>query len=84
MTLLYPHQQGDYTKNVSFVSSKLDYCNSLLYNLPDSSINRLQRVQNSLARVVILSCKRSDHITPILAKLHWLPERKGLSSKLLL
>src|SRR4029077_18762150 len=41
----------------ALVSSKLDYCNSLLYNLPDSSINRLQRVQNSLARVVIPSCK---------------------------
>ena len=32
----------------SLVSSKLDYCNSLYYNLPDTSINRLQRIQNSL------------------------------------
>ena len=34
------------------VSSKLDYCNSLFYGLPDTSIKRLQRVQNSLARVI--------------------------------
>jgi hypothetical protein len=36
----------------SLVHSKLDYCNSLLYGLPATSTIRLQRVQNSLARVV--------------------------------
>ena len=49
-------------------SSKLDYCNSLFYGLPDTSIKRLQRVQNSLARVIFPSIKRSDHITPTLTK----------------
>ena len=66
----------------ALVSSKLDYCNSLLYNLPDTSINRLQRVQNSLARVVVPSCKRSDHITPTLVKLHWLPVEKRIEFKI--
>jgi hypothetical protein len=33
----------------SLVHSKIDYCNSLLYRLPNTSIIRLQRVQNSLA-----------------------------------
>ena len=36
----------------SLVHSKIDYSSSLLYKLPDTSIIRLQRVQNSLARVV--------------------------------
>ena len=39
-------------------------------------------VQNSLARVVIPSCKRSDHITPVLAKLHWLPVKKRIEFKI--
>ena len=34
------------------VRSKIDYCNSLLYNLPTTSLNRLEVVLNSLARVV--------------------------------
>jgi len=37
----------------SIVHSKLDYCNSLYYNLPQSQINRLQQIQNCLARNVI-------------------------------
>ena len=66
----------------ALVSSKLDYCNSLFYNLPDNSINRLQRVQNSLARAVIPSCKRFHHITPTLTKLHWLPVKKRITFKI--
>ena len=54
----------------------------MLCNLPDTSISLLQRVQNSLARVVIPSSKRSDHITPILAKLHWLPVKKRIEFKI--
>ena len=66
----------------SLVSSKLDYCNSLLYNLPDSSLNRLQLVQNSLARAILPSFKRSDHITPALIKLHWLPIKQRINYKI--
>src|SRR5438876_6726710 len=50
----------------ALVSSKLDYCNSLFYGLPDTSIKRLQRVQNSLARVIFLSLNRSVHIITVL------------------
>ena len=44
------------------VTSKLDYCNSLLYGLPKNVIKQLQRVQNAAARVVTLSPKFC-HIT---------------------
>ena len=55
----------------SLVSSKLDYCNSLYYNLPAVSLDRLQKVQNALARVVVPSVRRHHHITPTLKTLHW-------------
>ena len=57
----------------ALVHTKLDYCNSLFYSLPKSSIHRLQVVQNALARVVIPSTLRHHHITPVLKRLHWLP-----------
>ena len=66
----------------SLVSSKLDYCNSLYYNLPAVSLDRLQKVQNSLARVIVPSVRRHHHITPTLKKLHWLPIRQRISFKI--
>ena len=55
----------------ALVTSKLDYCYSLLYGLHEQVIKQLQRVQNAAARVVTLSPKFC-HITPVLANLHWL------------
>jgi hypothetical protein len=66
----------------ALVSSKLDYCNSLLYSLPTSTIKRLQRVQNSLARVVEPTIRYSDHITPTLRRLHWLPIQQRITFKI--
>jgi hypothetical protein len=55
----------------SLVLSRLDYCNSVMYGLPASSINRLQTVQNAAARLVF-NIRRSDHVTDSLICLHWL------------
>jgi len=57
--------------HASFMTSRLDYCNALLAGCPASSINKLQLVQNAVARVLTRS-RKYDHITPILSSLHWL------------
>ena len=58
--------QTDTGRNVhAFVSSKLDYCNGLLYGIPSSEIEKLQRLQNTAARLTVCM-KRTDHITPVL------------------
>ena len=67
----------------AFVSSKLDYCNSVLYGLPAKQLSKLQRLQTSAARLVTKS-KRRDHINPVARQLHWLPINQRIVFKVLL
>ena len=67
----------------SLVISRLDYGNAMLYGLPACVIQRLQRVQNTAARVVTRK-KKHEHITPILKSLHWLPVQYRAQYKILL
>ena len=55
----------------AFIFSRLDYCNAVLYGLPQSNISPLQRVQNAAARVT-LGLSPRNHVHPALRKLHWL------------
>ena len=56
---------------------------SLLIGIQDKDIAKLQRIQNSAARLVSL-CKKYEHITPILKGLHWLPIKYRIVYKILL
>ena len=65
---------------VSLVQSRLDYANSLLYNTSDHNINKLQRVQNMAARLVL--CKKHISSSQSLSQLHWLPVSKRIDFKI--
>ena len=56
----------------ALITSRLDYCNSLLYNTSSNNISRLQRMHNATARLIL--CRpRTDRVTPLLRKIQWLP-----------
>ncbi|PIK33922.1 hypothetical protein BSL78_29257 [Apostichopus japonicus] len=69
----------------AFVTSHLDANNSLLYGLPNSAIAKLQRVQNSAARVVLGVSGRDVNINALRKnELHWLPVKDRIVYKILL
>ena len=65
------------------VTGRIDYCNSLLYGLPDCSLSRLQGILNTAARIL---CKipKFDNITKTLLDLHWLPILQRILFKILI
>jgi len=65
---------------VALVQSRLDYANSLLYHTSAYNINKLQRVQNMAARLVLPNSQL--HKADILFRLHWLPISKRIEFKI--
>ena len=66
----------------ALVTSRLDYCNSILYGCNQSVLQRLQLLQNYAARLVY-KIPKFCHITPYLKDLHWLPVQARIQFKLL-
>ena len=76
--------QNDAEKLIhAFISSRLDNCNSFFAGLPKKTTERLQLIQNSAARL-LTKTKRREHISPVLATLHWLPVTFRIDFKVLL
>jgi len=63
------------------VSSRIDYCISILAGVSGQLLQRLQSVQNAAVRLVT-GATRSDRMTPILRQLHWLPVRQRITFKM--
>ena len=67
----------------AFITSNLDYCNALYVGTPAHQLHRLQRIQNTAARL-LSGTSRRGHISPVLRDLHWLPVEKRVKFKVLL
>ena len=66
----------------ALITTRIDYCNSLLHNLPKCSIARLQKIQKQ-ARILTRTT-RCDHITKVLINLHWLKVEQRIIYKILI
>ena len=53
----------------ALITTRLDFLHSILHNLINNKIERLQRIQNQAARM-LTSSPRRNHITPVLRELH--------------
>lgn len=67
----------------TLVTSRIDYGNAILYGINNNVLSKLQRVQNTAARLITRK-RKYDHITPELMALHWLPIKYRCQYKLLL
>ena len=64
------------------IIAKIDNCNSLMYGISSDDTDRLQKFQNSCARLIYMK-RKYDHISGTLKELHWLPSEARPYFKLL-
>ena len=61
----------------------MDYCNSLFHKIEKSNIEKLQKVQNTAARLIVRKRKR-ESISATIKELHWLRVESRIIFKILL
>ena len=66
----------------AFVSSRLDYCNCLLYGIGETLLSRLQSVLRAAARLVLRKLKYDSISADIRDRLHWLPVKQRIEFKI--
>ena len=59
------------TEVQAIIMSKLDYCNSLLADVPEYKLDRLQHLQN-MACSVVCNLHKYDHVSTSMKSFHWL------------
>ena len=68
----------------AFITSRIDYCNSILYGMPDTILSDLQRIQNT-AEWILTKCRDRNYPSiNLLKKLHWLPVLQQITYKILI
>ena len=65
----------------AFISSRVDFCNSLFLGVSSHLLDRLQSVMNAAARLILNIPKYGRISDEIRTKLHWLPVRQRISYK---
>ena len=66
----------------SFITSRIDFCNSVYFTLPDYSRSQIQTVQTSCAKC-LTGARRFDSAKEALKTLHWLPVKARAHFKIL-
>ena len=66
----------------AFVCSRIDYCNSALYGVAASTLDRLQSILNAAARLILRVPKYGHISAAIRDRLHWLPVRRRIEFRI--
>ncbi|XP_072050137.1 uncharacterized protein [Amphiura filiformis] len=66
----------------TLVTSRLDYCNSLLAGINNNLLKRLQNIQRTAARLITRK-RKYDPISDDLINLHWLPVKQRIDFKIM-
>ena len=66
---------------LAVIMARIDYCDGLLYRVPAVHLSKLQRLQNTAARLITYT-PRFHHFSPVLFTLHWLHIKYRISYKI--